>query len=40
MNSAFNSVSAASYLKDEHENSAEGCGLNCGMNGENRDFCL
>lgn len=40
VNTAFNSVSAASYLNDELENRAEGCGLNCGMNGENRDFCL
>lgn len=40
MNSAFNFVSVAFCLNDGHENSAEGCGLNPGMNRENRDFCL
>lgn len=39
MNSAFNVVSLACRLNDGHGNSAEGCGLNRGMNRENRDFC-
>lgn len=40
MNFAFNVVSLACCLNDGHGNGAEGCGLNRGLNGENRDFCL